>query len=68
MSTDERHELLRDLSAVTYTHIRFSGLYRELTSEQWERLAEEHAEKVVGLLEKMVDEEFTKLEVAHVDR
>lgn len=66
MTPDERHELLRDLSTITYTHIRFSGLYRELTSEQWERLAQEHAEKVVGLLEALVNEEFTKLEAANV--
>lgn len=65
MTPDERCELLRDLSSITYTHIRFSGLYRELTSEQWERLAQEHAEQVVGLLEGLVDGEFAKLEASN---
>ena len=62
MTGDERKELKRDAESLAYTHIRFSGLYRELTSEQWERLAKEHAEKVVGLLEGLVDEEFTRIE------
>lgn len=62
MNPDERHELLHDASDLAYVHIKFSGLYRELSSEQWERLAQGHAEKVVGLLEGLVDREFTRIE------
>lgn len=62
MTPDERTELLNDLSAIAYTHIRFSGLYRELSEEEWEEMAREYGEKVVGLLEQLVNAKFTELE------
>lgn len=62
MTQDERGELLKDLSAICYTHIRFSGLYRELTEDGWEQLAREHGEKVIELLESLVNERFTQIE------
>lgn len=62
MTPDERAELLKDLSAICYTHIRFSGLFRELTESEWEKLAREHAGKIVELLDQMVDARFNQLE------
>lgn len=62
MTTDERAELLRDAESLAYAHIRFSGLYRELTEDGWERLAREHGEKVIELLESLVNERFTQIE------
>lgn len=33
MTQDERTELLRDAESLAYIHIRFSGLWRELTED-----------------------------------
>lgn len=62
MTSDERAELLRDAESLAYTHIRFSGLYRELTESEWEKLAREHAGKIIELLESLVNERFTQIE------
>lgn len=62
MTPDERTELLQDASDLAYAHIRFSGLWRELTNEEWEQLAWEHAGKIVELLESLVNERFTQIE------
>lgn len=62
MTRDEREELKRDAESLAYAHIRFSGLYRELSEEEWEQLAREHGERVVGLLEGLVNERLTQIE------
>lgn len=62
MTPDERAELLQDATDLAYVHIKFSGLWRELTEDGWEGLSKRHGKKIVELLEEWVDAEFTRLE------
>lgn len=63
MTRDERNELLKESTTLAYAHLRYSGLYRELSNnDEWEQVAEEHGEKVMELLERLVDERFTQIE------
>lgn len=58
ISSDERNELLRDASSLAYQAIRFTGLYKELSSTEWDGLANEYGNCLVVRLEQMIDTEM----------
>jgi hypothetical protein len=60
--TEEAQELQRDASALSYTAIRFSGLYKELSGDEWEALADKYGKQIVAILEAACDEELTRRE------
>jgi hypothetical protein len=60
--TEEAQELQRDAAALAYTAIRFSGLYRELTSDEWEALAEKLGALAVRLIQDEINVELTRRE------
>lgn len=64
MTRDERSELLRDASSLAYQAIRFSGLYRQLTSAQWDETAKRLAPDIVDVLMELIEEEEAALETA----
>lgn len=66
MSTEAKTELTKDASALAYTHIRLSGLYKEISNDQWDVLAEEWGKGIINLLETFTAAWFTKLEDAKV--
>lgn len=63
-STDERNELLRDASSLAYTAIRFTRLYKELSSAEWDGLAERLGVRLVYRLEGWIENELTRIENA----
>lgn len=63
-TNDERNELLRDASSLAYTAIRFSGLYKELSSAEWDGLAERLGKNIVEFMEGFVDAELIQRETA----
>lgn len=63
MTPDERNELTRDASALAYSAIRFSGLYRELTSGEWDALAQGLGERMIYRLEGWIEAEISRIEV-----
>lgn len=62
MTSDERSELLHDAEQLAYQTIRFTGLYKSLTNDEWDELADKWGAHLVQLLEARVDEEFTRLQ------
>lgn len=64
MSNDERSELLRDTERLAYQTIRFTGLYKELSSDEWDELAKRLGRVTLRYVEALIDEEFTRLESA----
>jgi hypothetical protein len=62
MTTDERNELLKDASTLAYQAIRFSGLYKELTSSEWDALAQGLGERLIYRLEGWVEAEIERVE------
>lgn len=64
MTTDEISELLRDASSLAYQAIRFSGLYRELTSSEWEALSQGLGERMIYRLEGWIETEIARIERA----
>jgi hypothetical protein len=67
MNQEAKQEQIKDASALAYTHIRLSGLYKEISNDQWDVLAEEWGKGIVNLLETFTDAWFTKLEAAKND-
>lgn len=63
MTPDERNDLLQDANQIAYTAIKFSGLYRELSSAEWDRLADQIATEVVDQIKRRCDEEFNRRQV-----
>lgn len=64
MTPDERNELTKDASVLAYTAIRFSGLYRELTSSEWDALAQGLGERMIYRLERWIETEISRIEAA----
>lgn len=62
MTPDERRELLHDAERLAYQTIRFTGLYKEFPSAQWNELAERLGRVTLRYVEALVDEEFTRIE------
>lgn len=63
-SSDERNELLHDASSLAYTAIRFTGLYKELSSAEWDGLAEKLAPDIVDVVIELIDEEQERIDRA----
>jgi hypothetical protein len=64
MTADEHNELLKDASDLAYLTIKFSDLYKELSSDEWDRLAERLGRATLSYIEALVDEEFRRIESA----
>jgi hypothetical protein len=56
------HELTEHAETLAYSAILHSGLYRELTGEQWNALTKQYAAKLVEQVQELVDAEFTQIE------
>lgn len=61
-ASEETQELQRDASRLAYTAIRFSGLWRELTSEEWDAFAEKLGALAVRLIQDEINAELTRRE------
>lgn len=64
MTPDEHHELTKDASALAYQMIKFSGLYRDLTSSEWDALAQGLGERMIYRLEGWIENEISRIEAA----
>ena len=64
MNAEAKQELINDAAGLAYSHIRFSGLYKQLSGDEWEALADEWGKEVYELLERRVDDFLTKKEAA----
>lgn len=64
MTSDERDELTKDASTLAYQAIRFTGLYRELTSSEWDALAQGLGERMIYRLEGWIETEISRIEAA----
>jgi hypothetical protein len=62
MTKDERDELLKDASTLAYQTIRFTGLYKQLSSDEWNGLAERLGRVTLSYIEALADEEFTRIQ------
>lgn len=62
MTPDEHAELLRDYSDAAYTTIRFTGLFRQLTNDEWDALSARLGRAGLAYVEGLIDEEFTRIE------
>lgn len=63
MSTEEQDQLLEQSQDVAMTGTILSGLYRELSNEQWDALVESIGKEVYELVRRRVDEAREKIEV-----
>lgn len=64
MSPEETRELQRDAHDLAYQAILFSGLYKGLKSnEQWDAKATVYGHLVVQLLNNLINEDETALEM-----
>lgn len=62
MDKEALHELTEHAETLAYQAILHSGLYRELTNEQWDALTKQYAAKLVEQVQGLVDAELTRLE------
>lgn len=62
MNQEALHELTEHAETLAYQAILHSGLYRELTGEQWDALTKQYAAKMVEQVEGLVDAELTRIE------
>lgn len=61
--SEEAQELQCDASKLAYTAIRFSGLYRELTGDEWDALADKLGALAVALIQDEINVELTRREL-----
>lgn len=66
MNDEAKKEITRDAAALAYTHIRLSGLHKEIDNETWDRLADQWGKYIANLLDEFTNDEFTKIEGAKV--
>lgn len=64
MTTDEKDELLRDFTSAAHQTIRFTGLFRELSNDEWDALSERLGRAGLSYVEALCDEELTRIEDA----
>lgn len=64
MTKDERDDLLEDANQLAYTAIKFSGLYKELSSAEWDKLADQMGQEIVGWLNWRCEQEAAFREAA----
>jgi hypothetical protein len=62
MNSEALHELTEYAETLAYQAILHSGLYRELTGEQWNALTKQYAAKLVEQVQGLVDAELTRRE------
>lgn len=61
-NTEAKQELINDATGLAYSHIRFSGLYKQLRNDEWEQLSEKLGAEVYELLERRIDDFLTEKE------
>jgi hypothetical protein len=61
MNQAAREELVEDANHLAYSYIKHSGAWRSLANDQWDVLAEQMAQRVMGVMERMVDEAVGQL-------
>lgn len=64
MSTEEQDQLLKQSQDVALTGTVLSGLYRELSNEQWDALVESIGREVYELVRERVDQARDERETA----
>lgn len=63
MSEEETRELQRDAHDLAYQAILFSGLYKSLSNEAWDAKAAVYSHLIVKLMEELIAEDETALEM-----
>lgn len=63
-NAEAKQELINDATGLAYSHIRFSGLYKQLSNDEWEQLADKLGVEVYELLERRIDDFLTEKEAA----
>lgn len=66
MSTEEQNQLLEQSQDVALTGTVLSGLYRELSNEQWDALVESIGKEVYELVRRRVNQAREELEAQAV--
>lgn len=56
MNNEAKAELLEAANKLAYDYIKHSGLFRSLSGEEWDRLAEQMAQRVLGFMDRILDE------------
>jgi len=62
MTPEEQRDLHEDSAQLAYQAIKFSPLFRLLTNDQADALAEEIAKKIDARLAVLIDEELDRVE------
>ena len=55
MNQAARDKLQEAANHLAYSYIKHSGAWRMLANDQWDVLAEQMAQRVLGVMERMVD-------------
>jgi hypothetical protein len=61
MNQAERNKLIEDANHLAYNYILHSGAYKRLSGEQWDALAGLIALRLLGTMDRMVDEAVGQL-------
>jgi hypothetical protein len=61
MNQADRNKLIEDANLLAYNYILHSGAYKQLSGEQWDALAEQVAQRLLGTMDQMVDEAVGKV-------
>jgi hypothetical protein len=61
MNQAARDELQEAANHLAYSYIKHSGAWRSLANEQWDELAEQIAQRLLGTMDQMVDEAVARL-------
>jgi hypothetical protein len=61
MNQADRDELVEAANHLAYNYILHSGAYKQLSGEQWDELAEQVAQRLLGTMDRMVDEAVGQL-------
>jgi hypothetical protein len=56
MNPEAKHELLAAATTLAYDYIKHSGAFHSLSGEEWEGLAGKIAQRVLGVMDQVVDE------------
>ena len=61
MNQADRNKLIEDANLLAYNYILYSKAYKQLSGEQWDALAEQVAQRLLGTMDLMVDEAVGRL-------
>ena len=61
MNQADRNKLIEDANLLAYDYILYSKAYKQLSGEQWDALAEQVAQRLLGTMDRMVDEAVGKV-------